>query len=267
MDSPHCSCKLTRVRERHQRRVLRGRHLQRRPSVRAHPHSPCSKCRLSSIKMALITSNGCSYTKSASTIVILRWADGNWYISDLGDSRTPADGNDIDYFSEAHTPARPLAKQRQAASKQQASSKQAASSGKQEVNAAPAIALWPRPVVRHSLITASAQQHLKDRQAVLGLKQRLSVGTVSAYSCSHCLQLPVRARLSVHGQSSQSPVCRPFAVSASRADSPPATNWIIPEYTTAGHPGAAAYPGPTIDADKCDGDGENPQVGDGQRKR
>ena len=157
MDSPHCSCKLTRVRERHQRRVLRGRHLQRRPSVRAHPHSPCSKCRLSSIKMALITSNGCSYTKSASTIVILRWADGNWYISDLGDSRTPADGNDIDYFSEAHTPARPLAKQRQAASKQQASSKQRQAGSECGAGDCTLAETGCPPQPHHSLGTAASQ--------------------------------------------------------------------------------------------------------------
>eukprot|EP01052_Picozoa_sp_SAG31_P042110 SAG31_NODE_6583_length_1963_cov_1.684013_2_plen_137_part_00 len=47
-------------------------------------------------------------------------------------------------------------------------------------------------------------------------------------------------------------------VSASTADVPPADNWIIPEYTL--RAGTASYPGPTVDADNCDADGENPQL-------
>jgi hypothetical protein len=49
------------------------------------------------------TSNGVArYTKSGTSMSLLSWVDGNWYISELGGgaagSRTPADGDDIDYY-------------------------------------------------------------------------------------------------------------------------------------------------------------------------
>ena len=54
------------------------------------------------------TSNGATrYTKSGTSVSLLSWPDGNWYLSDLrggaiGD-RTPGDGDDVDYYIAAST--------------------------------------------------------------------------------------------------------------------------------------------------------------------
>ena len=52
------------------------------------------------------TSNGATrYTKSGTSMSLLSWPDGNWYLSQLrggaGGDRTPGDGDDIDYYISA----------------------------------------------------------------------------------------------------------------------------------------------------------------------